>query len=585
MKERRGKEDIIHIIFRMFGFVGRNKIPFFFCVTVGATMPLYESVLVGNTVSELTKACTNKDIIYLKKTIITMLFMFLGYLLYTFCYAYVYTNFVKIALDIKNTLFRHVIKLPMTYFNANTSGDISSRMISDYNKAVELVGYPMFGQANPISLLLSIIVVSVLVIHRNMLLGIVSISVSLVNMFLINILSVKLQKHELQIKKVIASSTQKIIDLLSGTIVARIFHLEHILQNKYEDEIETIYQKIQTLNRKKSLISMLIDFQQFLSFAGVIGVGLVLQAKGIIVLADVMYISSMQSFLANYVAQFSQKFSQLQTYIAGAYRILELLDSKEEMIRKDQEPIVPSQETAIEMSNINFSYPNQEKKIFEDFTMKIKRGEHIGIVGNSGEGKSTLLKLLLEFEVYGQGNTSFFGTDRLQCSQMKIRDLCTYVPQQPYLYHASIKENILLDHQGSDKEVWDVLQLACLKDYVESLPDGIHTIVGEGGHGLSGGQKQKISIARALFFNKPIILMDEATSSLDVNSEEEIQKAFDNLSKGRTCIVIAHRLSTIKNMDRILVLKAGKIVEEGTNDELMKKGGIYTELYQKQYSI
>ena len=143
----------------------------------------------------------------------------------------------------------------------------------------------------------------------------------------------------------------------------------------------------------------------------------------------------------------------------------------------------------------------------------------------------------------------------------------------------------MLGHEGSDEEVWNVLQLACLKDYVESLPDGIHTIVGEGGHGLSGGQKQKISIARALFFNKPIILMDEATSSLDVNAEQEIQKAFDNLSKGRTCIVIAHRLSTIKNMDRILVLKKGKIVEEGTNDELMKLGGTYAELYQKQYSI
>lgn len=585
MKERKDKEDIFGIIFRMFGFVDRNKIPFFFCVIVGATMPLYESVLVGNTVSELTKACTDKDIIYLKKTIMIMFLMFLGYLLYTFCYAYVYTNFVKIGLNVKNILFRHVIKLPMTFFNSNTSGDISSRMISDYNKAVELVGYPMFGQANPISLLLSIIVVSVLVIRRNLLLGIVSISVSLVNMLLINVVSVKLQKHELQIKKVIASSTQKIIDLISGTMVARIFHLEQIMENKYEDEIETIYQQIQTLNKKKSLISMLIDFQQFLSFTGVIGVGLVLQAKGIIVLADVMYISSMQSFLATYVAQFSQKFSQFQTYIAGAHRIFELLDSEEEMIREDQKQIDQNQETAIEMSNISFSYPNQDKKIFEDFSMKIKRGEHIGIVGNSGEGKSTLLKLLLEYEVYGEGNTSFFGTNHMQCSQTKIRDLCTYVPQQPYLYHASIKENILLGHEGSDEEVWNVLQLACLKDYVESLPDGIHTIVGEGGHGLSGGQKQKISIARALFFNKPIILMDEATSSLDVNAEQEIQKAFDNLSKGRTCIVIAHRLSTIKNMDRILVLKKGKIVEEGTNDELMKLGGTYAELYQKQYSI
>lgn len=582
VKKQKYKEAI-HTILRIWSYAGKKSVPFFLCVLIGASMPLYETVLVGETVYKFTYACTIKSLVYLKQTVVLMLLMFTGYLVYTFCYAYVYTNFVRIAIDIKKSMFHHVLQLPMGFFSSNNSGDISTRMISDYNKAVELIGYPMLGQFNPISLLVSIIVVSILVIKCNVLLGILSISVSLLNMIFINSLSLKLQSQEISIKKVISASTQEVIDALSGIVVSRMFGLEGYLQNKYNAETEDIFNQGQTLNKKKSVISMLIDFQQFLSFTGVIGIGLVLSAKGYITLANIMYISSMQTFLSNYVAQFSQKFSQMQSYIVGAQRIFELMDSPKEVMREDKASPETGAKTAIEVKELNFRYPGKDRYLFEHFHMKIKTGEHVAIVGNSGEGKSTLIKLLLEFDDRESGDVMLFGNSSTDYSRASVRDLCAYVPQKTYLYHATIRENILLDGEGTEDEIWNALKMANLKDFVSSLPEGLNTIIGEGGAGLSGGQGQKIAIARALFEKKPIILMDEATSSLDVNSEKDIQSAFDHLAEGRTCIVIAHRLSTIKNMDRILVLKSGEVVEEGSNDELMKLGGIYSELYNKQY--
>lgn len=267
-----------------------------------------------------------------------------------------------------------------------------------------------------------------------------------------------------------------------------------------------------------------------------------------------------------------------------ANEMTEILDMKDDVVDEPgAKPLVIETTAEVNFDHISFRHPDARQAIFEDFSLDVKLGERIGLVGVSGSGKTTLTKLLLRFADVTQGAVLIDGQNIRNVTQESLRETIAYVPQESSLFHRSVFDNIAYGRPGATREeVYEAARLAYADEFIAELPDGYDTMVGERGVKLSGGQRQRIAIARAILKDAPILVLDEATSALDSESEAAIQKALSNLMEGRTSIVVAHRLSTIAGLDRIVVLKDGKIAEAGTHQELLKVGGEYAKLWNRQ---
>ena len=276
-------------------------------------------------------------------------------------------------------------------------------------------------------------------------------------------------------------------------------------------------------------------------------------------------------------------FKHINRVFGDAYEMTQILDTKDDVKDIADAKALKVEKGEIDFENIRFKHADAKEAIFNNFSLSIKPGERVGLVGISGSGKTTLTKLLLRFADVDDGEIKIDGQNIGEVQQISLRENIAYVPQETSLFHRSIAENIAYAKpDASRKEIIRAAKLANAHDFIMSLPDGYDTLVGERGIKLSGGQRQRVAIARAILKDAPILVLDEATSALDSESEALIQDALEKLMKGRTSIVVAHRLSTIASMDNIVVLEGGKIIEQGTHRQLIKKGGAYDKLWSRQ---
>ncbi|MBR2600739.1 ATP-binding cassette domain-containing protein [Candidatus Saccharibacteria bacterium] len=276
-------------------------------------------------------------------------------------------------------------------------------------------------------------------------------------------------------------------------------------------------------------------------------------------------------------------FKTMNRIFGDAYEMTEILDMKDDVVDEPGCKALKVTKSAIDFKGITFKHHDARTALFKDFSLEVKPGERVGLVGVSGSGKTTLTKLLLRFADVNEGEIDIDGQNIRYVTQKTLREAIAYVPQETSLFHRTIAENIAYGRpDASQKEIERAAKLANADEFIKELPNGYDTLVGERGVKLSGGQRQRVAIARAILKDAPILVLDEATSALDSESEALIQGALSELMKGRTCIVIAHRLSTVAHLDRIVVLEKGKIVEQGTHRQLLNAGGSYSKLWSRQ---
>lgn len=478
--------------------------------------------------------------------------------------------------DLRRKMFYRLTELPLEYYNDQKKGDTLTRMSAD---VVEIEWSIMNSFISLIRDPLQIVTTIAILLYFSPQLTLFVLILLPISAFVINRLGRSLKRSSFKGQKFLSELMVVIEETIGGIKIVKAFTAEKNLQKKFDEKNADFVKLGNKVFRKRSASSPLSEF------LGSIVIALVIWFGGNLVLNQHL---PAEVFIA-YIAMFSQLISPAKAFSNSFYNLqtgLVMLDRVEEVIYQAN-PITEKADSieknefkdAIEFKNVSFRY--QVKPVLQHITLNIPKGKTIALVGQSGAGKSTLVDLIPRFYDIESGSIEIDGVDVRNFKLHSLRSLIGIVPQQSILFNDSILNNIAFGDDSPDlKKVEESAKMANAHDFIMAMEKGYNSNAGEQGGKLSGGQKQRIAIARALYKNAPILILDEATSSLDNESEKLVQSALNNLMQDRTCIIVAHRLSTIQNADRIIVMNEGEIVESGTHTELIGKGGFYKKLYE-----
>ena len=487
------------------------------------------------------------------------------------------------AKRLRSNISYKINKLPLRYFDNHETGDILSRVTND----VDTIGMNM---SNSISTLVSSVTLFlgsiVMMFVTNWIMAITAILSSVVGFMISFVLLGKSQKYFVQRQEQLGKLNGHIEEIYSGHIVVKTYNGEE----EALKEFDNINEKLYTSNRMSQFLSGIM--QPIMGFVGNFGyvavcvVGAILVQNGKTSFGTIVAFMIYIRLFTNPLSQIAQAMTALQSTAAAAERVFEFQD-EEELSNEDKiknELLVKNAKGNIEFKNVKFAY-NEGKPIIKDFSAKVKSGQKIAIVGPTGAGKTTMVNLLMKFYDINSGDILIDNNSIKNLTRENIHDLFVMVLQDTWLFDGSVRDNIKFNKKDvSDEEIWKACKTVGIDHFIKTLPGGLDSPVGDN-DAISSGQKQLITIARGMIEDGPFLILDEATSNVDTRTEELVQKAMDKLMQGKTSFIIAHRLSTIKNADLILVMKDGNIVEQGGHDELMKKGGFYSELYNSQFEL
>ena len=487
---------------------------------------------------------------------------------------------VWIENDMRRDMFHHLQKLSFSYFDRNKTGDIMSRISNDLFNIAEVAHH---CPEDMVISLLTIIGAYILMFMMCPPLAFVSI-IPLPLMAVYGIVfNRRLKRSNRAIRKRISEINVTAENSIQGIREVKSYSREELQEEKFKESNINLKESREDMYREMAAYQSGISFMRQLYYFITIAGGILLIVKGRVTVADltafILYVSVVLppiDRLINFTEQFTQGVSSFERFT----EIMDVMPSIND--RPDATDLVVTKGD-IEFKDVSFRYEGEEEMVLDHFSMRIDGGKRIAIVGESGAGKTTAVSLLARFYERSSGEITIDGVDVDSVTQRSLRNAIGFVQQDVFLFDASIRDNLSYGRPGAtDEEIWDAVRKAHLENFVMSLPDGLDTEVGERGTRLSGGQKQRLSIARVFLKNPPILIFDEATSSLDTESEALIQDAFNRLAVGRTSIVIAHRLSTIIDSDEIYVIDKGKVAEKGTHTELLERKGLYYRLYSRK---
>ena len=481
--------------------------------------------------------------------------------------------------DLRIRLFTHIHSQPLSFFSSMPTGTLISRIISDITLMQQAVSNAL---VNIIRDFFQVIILLAYVFYTDWKMAMFTFIILPIAGYPIVKFGRLFRKYSTRSQEETANVSNMLYETITGNRIIKAFSKEQYESGRFKNQIGKLFSVTIAEGKFRCIQHPIMEMIGGIAFAFILWYG------GKQVIADESTVGTFFSFLTALMLAYdpikgiSRINSTIQQGMAAANRVFTLLDIEPEITDAKDAIELPPFRTSIRFKNLSFSYKDEET-VLHDINLTVRAGEALAIVGPSGGGKTTLTNLIPRFLEVTEGEICIDDTNIKTCTLASLRSQIGMVTQQTILFNDTVKNNIAYGNlDATDEQIFNAAQAAHASSFIEGLPNGFDTIIGEGGSRLSGGERQRISIARAILKNAPILILDEATSALDTESEREVQKALENLMKDRTTLVIAHRLSTIKNADRIIVIKEGRIVEEGTHDALLALHGEYELLHNIQ---
>ena len=488
---------------------------------------------------------------------------------------------LKISYRMRGELSEKINRVPQKYFNTTSQGDILSRITNDVSTLQQ-------GLTNSLPTIISaatqFIGCLIMMFVTEWRLALISLGVTLIGLVLTVLIMSRSQKYFAARQKSLGELNGYVEEMYSGHEVVRISRAGRKVDEHFDNLNAAVYDANWRSQFLSGMMQPLMNIVGNIAYVAVCVFGSILAMNGTIdfgvIVSFILYVRLFTSPLT----QIAQGMTNLQTASASAHRIFDFLESEELPDESEKTQSLSTVRGHVRFDHVRFSYPDTpDKIIIKDFSAEVQPGQKVAIVGPTGAGKTTMVNLLMRFFELNGGSISIDGVPICDMCREDVHKLFGMVLQDTWLFEGTVRENLVYNMQGiMDEQIMRVCRACGLDKFVRSLPNGLDTVLSES-TSISAGQKQLLTIARAMLQNAPMLILDEATSSVDTRTELLIQRAMDELTKGRTSFVIAHRLSTIKNADLILVMRDGDVIESGTHDELMQRGGFYAELYNSQF--
>ena len=515
------------------------------------------------------------------KILLILLTMYLVSAVFSFIQGWIMTGISNdVTYNLRKDISKKINKLPLNYFESRTNGEILSRVTNDVDTLQMSLNQSLTQLITSVTTLIGVFI---MMLSINVWMTLAALLILPVSMFIIQTVMKHSQKYFQAQQDYLGRVNGQIEENFGGHDVVRVFNKEQDVLTEFERDNGKLYESAW---KSQFLSGMMMPIMQFVGNLGYVGVSIL---GGYLAIKQTIEVGDIQSFI-QYVRSFTQPIQQvaqvanmLQSTAAASERVFEFLDEKEEDQFAENPVSVEGLQGNVEFEHVHFGY-NPEHIIINDFSAKVKEGQKIAIVGPTGAGKTTMIKLLMRFYDVNSGAIKIDGHNIKDFNRSELRQMFGMVLQDTWLFSGSIEDNIRYGRlDATHEEVVEAAKAARAHRFIKTLPGGYQMELNEEASNVSQGQKQLLTIARAMLADPKILILDEATSSVDTRTEIQIQKAMDQLMKGRTSFVIAHRLSTIRDADVILVMKDGDIVEQGNHEELLAQNGFYAELYNSQF--
>ena len=486
----------------------------------------------------------------------------------------------KVVFDIRNTLYEHLQQLSYSFYDQTQTGQIMSRVTSDVDAAQRFLSN---GAIQIVSNVVSFFATLILMLSLNWRLTLISMVTVPVLAWRVGVYATKVRPMFAQIQQQVAVVNTRIQENIAGQRVVKAFARKQYEMDKFERDNMELLQRSIRAERLSAINWSLMRLLTEMSLAIILWYGGRQVISSELTLGTLMSFNMLLGQLLGPIRMLGWQVSMVQRTIASGERIFEILDTQADVRDKPGAKPIGEIEGRVTFENVSFAYDGVNM-VLNNINLDVSPGETVAILGGTGSGKTTLINLIPRFYDVTEGKILIDGVDIRDVTIESLRRQIGIVTQETFLFSASLRDNIAYGKpEATDEEIVEAAKAAHIHDFIMSLPNGYDTLIGERGVGLSGGQKQRVAIARALLMDARILLLDESTSSVDVETEMQIQQAFSRLLKDRTAFIIAQRLSTVRDADRVIVLDNGRIVEEGTHEELLQLGGIYTAIYNLQF--
>ncbi len=560
-----------------------------FIFAIGSTIfTIVGPKILGNATTEIFNGLISKlsggngiDFEKIGQILLTLLMLYIISAIFSFIQGFTMTNVAqKLTYKLRNDIAIKINKLPMKYFDKRTHGEVLSIITNDIDTLSMNLNQSITQIITTICTIIGILIMMFSISWKMTLISLVILPMAVL---IVKIVVTKSQKYFKRQQDYLAHVNGQVEEIYSGLNIVKAFNGEQKEIEQFQKLNSELYHSGWRSQFLSGLMHPLMNFMGNISYVAVAVVGGYLAIEGTITVGNIQSFIQYNRQFIQPIGQVAQVSGMLQAMVAAAERVFEFLDEKEEEETAKGKIDTSKLKGNVEFNHVKFGY-DKDKMIINDFNVKVKEGQKIAIVGPTGAGKTTMVNLLMRFYDVDSGEILVDGHNVKDFPRGEYRKMFGMVLQDTWLFGGTVKDNIKYSKEDStDDEVIEATKAAHVHHFIKTLPKGYNSVLNEESSNVSAGQKQLLTIARVILANPKILILDEATSSIDTRTEIQIQDAMDNLMKGRTSFIIAHRLSTIKNADLILVMNHGDIIEQGTHEELLSQNGFYADLYNSQF--